>query len=1210
MAQIKISEMPTASTVNLTDYVPIVQEGINKKTSVQNFVGNEAERIEAEKKRVEAEEARVAAEKSRVQFEEQRKRDENTRVSNENERTLKEEERISNENSRQSNEEDRVSSESTRVSSENTRIENENARIEAEDARIEYDLSRKNADIGGFLEQEGTAYSGPASDYGVELYKMVGKTVQETTNGYQLFDVSKISNKTQGGATVTNNNDGSLTISGSGNLTENFSINYYYSKEDTLSLLKAGTLKANGLGNASPNVLFGLRNKNTGSYITGKSVSKTVNSCQIEQSDLDSLGDDIVLSISMYTAQGTQITGGTIKPMIYIDGDGTWEQFTGGKPAPNPDYPMDIENVEISKINSFGGYQLFDASKLPTKTQGGATLTNNGDGSFTISGSGTLTTPFDTSYEIEDISFLKTGNLTLSGVSPTKPVLQIIGYNTDAINDRTFVLTHNNPTVNISADRLEKTKGIYCIFYGNERDSIKAGTITPMLYQDGDGTWEPFKHATVETSIILADGEVYEEGQPILRKRKKVMFDGSSDEDWQLLGVHAGTDVKTIPFYISVSNLKRFGKGLCNRFKNRLGGLYNTDIEGFNQEEGAIRIRINRDSLAEQTAEGFKKWLQSNPIEVEYELETPATETIKVPTIPSYYPNTNIWTDSIVEPTKTVWRANTTSGLAIENKERLDQVQYDGLYVKGETYSGIASNKGIKLHKVVGKTEQGTTKGYQLLDASKIATKSQGGATVTNNNDGSFTVTGSGNLVTEYEIRITLDTETSKRLVKEGTINLSAPSTTPYVFVGFKNSDGIIGELNVRDKTLSTMTLTSEQINSDGFCIQLGFWGSKDKPIKTGTVKPMLYQDGDGTWEQYTGGKPAPNPDYPMEIENVEIKKIVSSSKNIIADIPDTLSRNDCTYLYNEANKMLTIKATGSNAQVGEVSYPGRSYNATNGVLYLIPKNAIKVYFKSDTGAFNSVYATFYNKDKVSLGFAVGGSYTIPEGAKYVSFRIGITESVIGISYSDRVYASFEEIGEYIEGKYNEVETSLTLAEGDVYEEGQPILRKRKKVVFDGSSDEAWVMDYPQGSFKRFYVPLDSMIRVKDYTNIMKCNRFSIIKGNNTIELGATGYATIGNYPNKNWFYINGMNEFETVNDLKTWLSTHNVEVEYELATPYEEELKVPTIPSYNPQTNIWTDNTLSTDIEWELLANSDKSLDIEALEKRIAALEKQMIGG
>lgn len=68
--------------------------------------------------------------------------------------------------------------------------------------------------------------------------------------------------------------------------------------------------------------------------------------------------------------------------------------------------------------------------------------------------------------------------------------------------------------------------------------------------------------------------------------------------------------------------------------------------------------------------------------------------------------------------------------------------------------------EGLKLY---GKTEQVQTKGYQLFDASKIATKSAGGATVTNNGDGSFTISGSGNLTGGFVSSHVLSNEEAKK---------------------------------------------------------------------------------------------------------------------------------------------------------------------------------------------------------------------------------------------------------------------------------------------------------------------------------------------------------------------------------------------------------------------------------------------------------------
>ena len=36
-----------------------------------------------------------------------------------------------------------------------------------------------------------------------------------------------------------------------------------------------------------------------------------------------------------------------------------------------------------------------------------------------------------------------------------------------------------------------------------------------------------------------------------------------------------------------------------------------------------------------------------------------------------------------------------------------------------------------------------------------------------------------------------------------------------------------------------------------------------------GSIKPIVYHDGDGTWEPYTGGKPSPSQEYQQKIKNV-----------------------------------------------------------------------------------------------------------------------------------------------------------------------------------------------------------------------------------------------------------------------------------------------------------------------------------------------------
>lgn len=174
--------------------------------------------------------------------------------------------------------------------------------------------------------------------------------------------------------------------------------------------------------------------------------------------------------------------------------------------------------------------------------------------------------------------------------------------------------------------------------------------------------------------------------------------------------------------------------------------------------------------------------------------------------------------------------------------------------------------EGLKLY---GKTEQVRTKGYQLFDASKIPAKTAYGATVTNNGDGSFTISGSGNLTGNFVNSHVLSNEEAKKLFKAGRVTLKGDKTYPFVYMQIKNTAGLIKELKTLDVDSERyLDLTSEHINSEGFHVSFGIYGSSGSAIIPGTVKPMVYQDGDGTWEPFTGGKPSPSMEYKQDPEN------------------------------------------------------------------------------------------------------------------------------------------------------------------------------------------------------------------------------------------------------------------------------------------------------------------------------------------------------
>ena len=177
------------------------------------------------------------------------------------------------------------------------------------------------------------------------------------------------------------------------------------------------------------------------------------------------------------------------------------------------------------------------------------------------------------------------------------------------------------------------------------------------------------------------------------------------------------------------------------------------------------------------------------------------------------------------------------------------------------TLSDASDNfvRGLKLY---GKTTQVTTEGYQLFDASKLGTKTAGGCTVTNNGDGSLAISGSGTLSETFAISCDYTHEESVALLQEGTLHLAVGTTTPQVMVYLARHSGT----TVLDNSNTTAEITQEMLIDTTFFIRLSVYGASGRTIQTGTVKPMLYQNGDGTFEPYTGGKPSPSPEYPQEL--------------------------------------------------------------------------------------------------------------------------------------------------------------------------------------------------------------------------------------------------------------------------------------------------------------------------------------------------------
>ena len=235
-------------------------------------------------------------------------------------------------------------------------------------AQNKSDIASLNEEVGLLdLQTTNSTTLYNSKDGGVKLNHMVGKTEQKQYNGYQLFDASRLPTKTQGGATVTNNGDGSFTVSGEGELNETFTLNYSLTKEQALSLLKIGTLCIAPSNFTCPKFSFGLYD------IQGASKKRVSNNekeetIMITQEDLDMIDSGkTVVRAYFYGANDATITPGTIKPMLYQEGDGTWEPFTDGQQSPNPEYPQSLNHTGdcVEMVN--GDFSLDTGEHRPNK---------------------------------------------------------------------------------------------------------------------------------------------------------------------------------------------------------------------------------------------------------------------------------------------------------------------------------------------------------------------------------------------------------------------------------------------------------------------------------------------------------------------------------------------------------------------------------------------------------------------------------------------------------------------------------------------------------------------------------------------------------------------------------------------------------------------------------------------------------------------------
>ncbi len=327
----------------------------------------------------------------------------------------------------------------------------------------------------------------------------------------------------------------------------------------------------------------------------------------------------------------------------------------------------------------------------------------------------------------------------------------------------------------------------------------------------------------------------------------------------------------------------------------------------------------------------------------------------------------------------------------------------------------------------------------------------------------------------------------------------------------------------------------------------------------------------DATYEPYCGGTASPNPSYPQAIQNVtgDVEVLVQNKNILPTNVEDweqgTLSNGintssttrirtvDYWRIDNDINYHVSIQNTNycflnislydkNNNYIGQYYDINLQINGTTDLTINIPSNRIaNVYYmrvvirKADNTSTITANEIDTIKPMIELN-TTATTYT-PHQEQTFTFPLG----------TQRMYA-----GDY-------------LADDGIH-------HVRKQITFDGSEDENWSY-YSNGGVtnRRFIISIADM---KQGTN----NQYPALS-NRFIQKSSTedNFIFITSSNKIVWF---GSTELEDLDvaGFKTWLSTNNVIVEYELAeetvTPYTTEQQtvynqIKQAKSYNEQTNI-----------------------------------------
>ena len=490
---------------------------------------------------------------------------------------------------------------------------------------------------------------------------------------------------------------------------------------------------------------------------------------------------------------------------------------------------------------------------------------------------------------------------------------------------------------------------------------------------------------------------------------------------------------------------------------------------------------------------------------------------------------------------------------------------------------------------VDGASEQITTTGKNLLPYPYVdTTKTENGITFTDNRDGTITVNGTATAGVFFKV---FATQTNQEEIPG---NYISGSVTGCNIVVAHKQDTTYTSLGISSNGSSS--LINKETYATGY-IELSIL--KGTTLNNVIVKPMLTLEQDTSYEPYTGGQPSPSPDYPQEITTLTFDKITRCGKNLATE--NFANQNSSINLARTLKKgeKITIVVNMTATDNPPSGYGMNIYDQDNEQLW---GNSYANWQQSYDG-WNSFVATVKNDTSIlrinSYGYQEVEIPTAILSGALVEENKYIHDGSLYEPYEGQIYDIDLQGNEMVELPNGAKDELVIDKYGNV-----SLIKNVGKIVFDGSDDENWfVLDFAPRPL--FDIRITDILSLLDQSikNPTLCTNFISYSPNDIWMTNITGICIV---QDSNVIRIGFKdNPYQTSEEFKSWLSTHNTILYYPLANQQTIPLGTLSelITTLNGTNNIFINGNIPTTI------STTYALDIKKyIDNKLAEISAQMI--